>query len=365
MAPRKSESQARVPRGSGRARFLLLSVPVNDDQRVEELRRRAGAFLVDGFFRSASRLGKLHPLARPERHGVEIRRDVRYAPGSALEEHLLDVYRPLERPGPLPIVLYVHGGGFRILSKDTHWIMGLAFARRGFLVFNVGYRLAPRHRFPAAVEDVAAAYAWIVRHAEEHGGDPTRLVLAGESAGANLVTTLALQTVFEREERFARQVFDTGVVPRAVVPACGIFQVSDVRRFHRRKPTLSRFLVDRLEEVERAYLGVDPAAHGPSLDLADPLVWLERGDAPARPLPPFFLPVGTKDPLLPDTRRLAQALRQHGTVAVDRYYEGEVHAFHAFPFLRNARRCWGDTFAFLDAHLPRAEQREALRERRA
>ena len=50
-------------------------------------------------------------------------------------------------------MLYVHGGGFRILSKDTHWIMGLAFARRGFLVFNIGYRLAPKHPFPAAIAD--------------------------------------------------------------------------------------------------------------------------------------------------------------------------------------------------------------------
>lgn len=338
---------------------------MNDDPRVEHLRRRAGAFLVDGFFRGASRLGRLHPLARPERHGVEVRRDVQYAPESGLEEHRLDVYRPIERSGPLPIVLYVHGGGFRILSKDTHWIMGLAFARRGFLVFNVGYRLAPRHPFPCAVEDVAAAYAWVVRHAEEHGGDLSRLVLAGESAGANLVTSLALQTVFEREELFARRVYESGVVPRAVVPACGIFQVSDVRRFARRKPKLSRFLVDRLEEVEHAYLGGDPALHGPSLDLADPLVWLERGEKPSRPLPPFFLPVGTKDPLLPDTRRLARALAGLGATAIDRYYDGEIHAFHAFPFLPNARRCWRDTFEFLDAHVPALRRDAVVREESA
>jgi acetyl esterase len=250
-------------------------------------------------------------------------------------------------------VLYVHGGGFRILSKDTHWIMGLAFARRGFLVFNVSYRLAPIHPFPAAVEDVSAAFAWVVRNAASYGGDLTRLVLAGESAGANLVTTLALSTVYPREELVARRVFDANVVPRAVVPACGIFQVSDVARIARDKPHMSRFLADRLEEVESAYLGRDPSRHGALLDLADPLVWAERCEAPARPLPPFFLPVGTKDPLLRDTRRLAAALRALGTTAVDRYYEGEVHAFHAFPFLPNARRCWADTYSFLEEHVPR------------
>lgn len=330
---------------------MLLAVRTAASERADRLRRKAGAILVDGFFHGAARLGRLHPMARPERHGVEVTRDLAYVPGSPLPEHRLDVYRPRGASGPLPVVLYVHGGGFRMLSKDTHWIMGLAFARRGYLVLNVSYRLAPEHPFPAAVEDVAAAFAWTVRHAEEHGGDLSRLVLAGESAGANLVASLGLQTVFRREEPFARHVFETGVVPRAVVPACGIFQVSDVSRFARRKPSLSRFIADRLEEVEEAYLGREPSRHGRTLELADPLVWLEREPEPARPLPPFFLPVGTKDPLLPDTRRLARALERLGGTAVDRYYPGELHAFHAFPFLPNARRCWGDTYVFLDAHV--------------
>ena len=82
-------------------------------------------------------------------------------------EHLLDIYRSTVHPPPWPVVLYVHGGGFRILSKDTHWLMGLIFARRGYLVFNINYRLAPRHTFPAALQDAAAAYAWVVRHAAE------------------------------------------------------------------------------------------------------------------------------------------------------------------------------------------------------
>lgn len=323
-------------------------------ESMEQWRRRAGAILVDGFFHGAARLGQQHPLSRPERHGIEVERDVPYVPGSALSEHRLDVYRPHGATGPSPVVLYVHGGGFRMLSKDTHWVMGLAFGRRGYLVFNVSYRLAPQHPFPAAVEDVAAAYEWVVRHAERHGGDLSRLVLAGESAGANLVASLALETVVPREEPFARRVFETGVVPRAVVPACGIFQVSDVRRLVRRKPSISRFIADRLEEVEQTYLGADPSRHLASLDLADPLVWVERGPRLARPLPPFFLPVGTKDPLLPDTRRLAHALRSLGGVAVDRYYRGELHAFHAFPFLPNARRCWTDTYDFLDEHLDAA-----------
>ncbi len=323
---------------------------------LDRARRRAGATVVDGFFRGASRLGKLHPLAAPDRHGVEVIRDISYDDASSHPAHRLDVYRPKDRQGLLPVVLYIHGGGFRILSKDTHWIMGLAFARRGFVVFNVGYRLAPDHRFPTAVEDVALAFDWVRQHAERWGGDLDRLVIAGESAGANLALGATLSTVYEREEPFARRAFDAGVVPKVVLPACGIFQVTDPGRFVRRKEKFPRFLADRLEEVNQSYLGADHTRHGSTLDFADPLPWLERGEIPKRPLPPAFLPVGTKDPLLDDTRRLGRAYRALGAVAEDRYYVGEVHAFHAFVMRKNARACWVHTFDFLDRHLPAAAE---------
>jgi acetyl esterase len=313
--------------------------------------------LIEGFFQGTSRVARMHPRAKPERHAVEHLVDLRYLEGTTTRDHLLDVWRPSGAPSasrryggpPWPIVFYVHGGGFSILSKDTHWGMALAFARRGFVVFNVSYRLAPRHPFPAAVEDVCRAFDWAVKNAPRFGGDTSRLVLAGESAGANLATSLALALAYERPEPFARLAFDTGVTPRAVVPACGVFQVSDIDRLRRRKSWMRPFIVDRLAEVEAAYLGANPTC---SLDLADPLLVLERGERPARPLPPFFLPVGTKDPLLPDTRRMAAALQALGVEAVDTYYPGEPHAFHAFLMLAGARRCWAETFAFLDRHVP-------------
>jgi acetyl esterase len=249
------------------------------------------------------------------------------------------------------VVLYVHGGGFRILSKDTHWLFGLMFARRGYVVFNIDYRLAPKHPFPAAVQDSFAAYEWVVKNAAAWGGDPSRLVLAGESAGANLVTSLALSACYPRSELWARRVFEAQVVPRAVVAACGVLQVSNPERFLRRRKPLPVYIHDRLAEVTDAYFrGVrceDPC----EMELADPLLVLERGLPPTRPLPPFFAPCGTKDPLLDDTRRLAAALERMGTVCTARIYPGEMHAFHAFLFRRQARECWREAFAFLDQHV--------------
>lgn len=308
-----------------------------------------GTLAVDNFFRTASRIGKMHPRAQPRRHGVTVTRDLAYT-DSDIPEHLLDVYRPIAQREPLGVLLYVHGGGFRILSKDTHWLMGLAFARAGYLVFNISYRLAPKHPFPVGLQDCARALKWVAKNAATFGGDIDRLVLAGESAGANLVSALTAMCCYRRPEVWAQQVFELGVVPRAWLPYCGMLQVSDSARFARRRPDLGEFLRDRLAEVSACYLqDVGPEV---CLDLADPLVIFERGRAPDRPLPPCFATVGTADPLLDDTRRLKVALDRLGTECVAEYYPGEVHAFHAMVWREQARRCWSDSFDFLARHAP-------------
>lgn len=314
---------------------------------IKALRMRAGAFLVDGAFNGLARLSRLHPNADPDRHGVEVIKDVPYT-SSRHAHHTLDVYRPRERHAPLPVVLYVHGGGFRILSKDTHWVMGLGFARHGYLVFNINYRLAPLHPYPAAIQDACDALLWVALHAERFGGDPTSITLAGESAGANLVTSLAVCATMPRPEPWARAVFDADVALKAVLPACGLLQASDPLRFARRRK-LPAYILDRIEEVSESYLG-GVSADGPgALELADPLLLLE-GDTPtARPLPPFFTFAGTADPILDDTRRLAAALARRGVRCEARYFEKEMHAFHALVWRPNARACWKESLAWLDA----------------
>ncbi|HEY2747825.1 MAG TPA: alpha/beta hydrolase fold domain-containing protein [Polyangia bacterium] len=316
------------------------------DATMRRARVKAGAFVVDNLFRGLALAGRLHPEANPARHGIEVLRDLPYREGGATE-HLLDVWRPTKLAGPRPIVFYVHGGGFRFLSKDTHWIMALAFARAGYLVFNVSYRLAPRHPFPAAVEDIADAWLYMLREARAHGGDLSRIVVAGESAGANLALGLTLSTCHRRREPRAAAVFDAGVVPRACLPMCGMLQVSDPARFARRKK-LPRFIADRIDEVADAYLFGHDHATPEELELADPLRVLERGDKMERPLPPIFAAVGTADPVLDDTRRLEAALQKTGAAHEVHYYPREPHAFHALVFRKPARDCWAATFRFLE-----------------
>jgi acetyl esterase len=314
--------------------------------------RRARSLTAEAFFQGISGLAALHPAASPERHGITVERDVIYGPDPRW--HRLDVYRPVHRPGPWPVVFYVHGGAFHLLSKDTHWLMGLAFARFGYLVINISYRLAPDHPYPAALEDTCLAYRWLAARAAQLGGDPARVAVAGESAGGNLITALALTACQRRDEPWARAVFDTGLVPQAVLPFCAMLEVSRPERFSQRR-RLPRWIDGMIRDASASYLHGHSLEPGPATALADPLRVLEAslaGRVPwDRPLPAFFAPVGTRDPLLDDTRRLARALEGLGVPCEARYYPGGIHAFHAMVWDPAARRCWRDALAFLDRHL--------------
>jgi len=102
------------------------------------------------------------------------------------------VYRPAGT-GPLPVILYFHGGGWVIADIDVYDATPRAMAAlTGAIVISAEYRRAPEHPFPAAHDDANAAYQWVLAHAASLGGDPTRIALLGESAGGNLAINVAI-----------------------------------------------------------------------------------------------------------------------------------------------------------------------------
>lgn len=103
----------------------------------------------------------------------------------------LDLYLPNNSQNPLPIIFMVHGGGF--IAGDKSEMQGSAehYAGLGYAVISPNYRLAPDFTYPTAHEDVFCALAWTLAHAHDYNLDPTRLILLGESAGANTVALLA------------------------------------------------------------------------------------------------------------------------------------------------------------------------------
>lgn len=104
------------------------------------------------------------------------------------------VYHPGPVGDPKPAVLFIHGGGWVVGSPDTHDGIAAEIADRvGAVVVSPDYRLAPEHPYPAALDDCAAVLAWMVNQADALGIDAARMAIAGDSAGGNLATALALK----------------------------------------------------------------------------------------------------------------------------------------------------------------------------
>jgi acetyl esterase/lipase len=126
----------------------------------------------------------------PRRHVKRIRN---LAYGPAGRDHLLDVYRPRRRPATGPILIHLHGGGFRTGSKvlDGQSLINRLVAR-GWVCVSANYRLGRRATFPDQLIDAKRVIAWVREHGHEYGGDPAQLSIAGSSAGGHLAATAAL-----------------------------------------------------------------------------------------------------------------------------------------------------------------------------
>ncbi|MBX3637510.1 MAG: alpha/beta hydrolase fold domain-containing protein [Rubrivivax sp.] len=264
------------------------------------------------------------------------------------EAQRLDVLQPAG-PGPHPVIVYLHGGAFAVGSKRTHRAVAAAYASRGYLVCNVDYRLAPQHPFPAALEDACAAWSWAAAHVAEFGGDPRRMALAGESAGANLALSVLLACCTRRPEPWAAALFHHAVRPVAALLYCGFLQTSRPERY--RRAGVSALAARVAADAAASYLGEAAADPGRAHELADPLCVVEAMAAPSA-LPPMFVAAGLGDPVAPDSRRLEQALLRLQSPCSAHYYAGEPHAFQVMFWRSNALRCWRDSFAFLDRWLP-------------
>lgn len=292
------------------------------------------------------RLSRPRFASRASQTGVRITRDIRYADGAG-RAHLLDVYTP-PGAGPHPVIFYVHGGGFAMLSKDTHRIFALAFARRGYVVVNISYQLGHAHAFPEPLQDAAAALVWARDHVAEYGGDIGRLALAGESAGGNLVTALALACAAPEGLPPAPLLPALGVHPRAVLPFYPMLEVANLERLRKKRP-MPAHIWSQLNHAAESYLGRDFRTRVAAW--ANPITMLEELPKSVT-LPPFFCICGTRDPLLGDAKRL-HAVLGHLHVATELVIApGELHAYNVLFWRPAAKEAWRRTFAFLARELP-------------
>lgn len=208
-------------------------------------------------------------LSRPSEH-VTVQLDVPYAPQ---ERQRLDLYAPAKAAG-LPVMIYVPGGGFiggDKRSEDGFYAnIGHDFARRGFLVLVMNYRLAPLHPWPAGGEDVGYAVAWVREHAAAHGGDPDRIALFGQSVGATHVLTWLFDPALEGAKPVSAAILSSGtyrVAGDRIAPNAVAYFGSDPSLYEARSP---------ITHVQRANVSVlltvsefdPPFLASPTFDLA-------------------------------------------------------------------------------------------------
>jgi acetyl esterase len=215
--------------------------------------------------------------------------------------------KPCEK---LPVLLWYHGGGFVIGSLETHDSACRMLANRAdCIVVSVDYRLAPEHKFPAAVEDCEAALKWVALHAIEIGGDPRALAVGGDSAGGNLAAAVA---ILAREAAHPKLAFQLLVYP-CVAPE------PETSSHHKFKEgyVLSR---NSITYFYKQYLRSGKDAK--DFRFA-PLVHEDLSG-----LPPALVIVAGYDPLRDEGVEYARRLVEAGNRVRLTNYEGMVHGFY-------------------------------------
>lgn len=260
--------------------------------RMAGLTRRALAAGLASVAGACSVPTLFNTLAPRDAGGRRVATSVPYRPGP---RHTADVYAPTaERPaGGWPLLVFIYGGSWASGDKSIYPFVGTSFAANGFVTVIPDYRLVPEVRFPAFVEDCAAAVAWALANAARYGADPNRLVLLGHSAGAYNAITLTL------DRRFLQA---AGVDPERVRAAAGLSGPYDFYPFD----------VDASRNAFGQY--PDPRMTQP--------INLVRPDAP-----PLFLATGLNDDTVQprNTLALAQAERAVGGRVEVKTYPGLDH----------------------------------------
>jgi acetyl esterase len=212
-----------------------------------------------------------------------------------------------------PTVMFFHGGGFALGDLDTHDGTARQHAvGADAVVVSVDYRLAPEHPFPAAVDDAWAATRWVAEHATELGADPTRLAVAGDSAGANLSAVVAQ---LARDEHGPEMAFQLLWYP-PVMFDIGLPSVTE----NAKAPIL-----------DLTAMAVFNSWYAGTVDLTDPPALLAPGRARSLVgLPPAYIAVAGHDPLRDDGIKYAELLSAAGVPVTLDNDETLVHGYLAY-----------------------------------
>ncbi len=258
-------------------------------------------------------------------------------PAAGAPTAYLDIFTPDAGGGPpRPVILWVHGGGFISSSAATVRDYTVLLAHAGYTVASLDYSLAPGSRYPVPVRQGNAALRFLRTNAERFGGDPARIVLGGDSAGAQIASELA---AVQTNASLARSI---GLVPgvppgdlRGVVLFCGLYDMQTVGDSG--FPALRTYLW--------AYTGDRDWTGFPAINQ------LSTTRQVTSRYPPAFVSVGDADPFRSQAAELAGALRNRHVQLTTLFWTGTGdHLGHEYQFnfrLPQARTAWQRTLSFL------------------
>ena len=221
----------------------------------------------------------------------------------------LRIYTP-HGSAPRPGMVYFHGGGWVVCDLDTHAVVCSAIARRaGAVVAAVDYRLAPEHKFPAAVEDCFTATRWVAENAGQLGIDPDRISVGGDSAGGNLGAVISMRSRDEGGPRIAAQALVYPVTDLSSLDKGSYAEFAE--GYHLSRAQMEWFRDHYLRTPED---GLDPQA--------SPLLAKDLSG-----LPPALVITAECDPLRDEGEAFAGRLEQAGVAVKLKRYSGMIHPF--------------------------------------
>jgi len=266
---------------------------------------RPAALLVRRVF-AAGGAKTAEALARHAPAGVAALVDERYGDEPDM---LLDLYRPASAAGPLPVLLWVHGGGFCGGSKEELAGYFKLVAGRGYAVVGPRYSLAPEHYYPTPPRQMMQALAFLQAEAGRLQLDPARIVIGGDSAGAHIAAQIgALVTTPGYPDAVGVAPTITRAQLRGLVLACGPYDLALAREAD--TPAGRRLI----QVVLWAYSGKRNV-----LDDPDFAAW-SVPDHVTSAFPPALVTVGNADPLRRHSERLAEKLRERGVETQTLFY---------------------------------------------